>query len=295
MISLPVRLVRAVRVVAVALAIACMLTMTLLLPLWAFVIEPHQRADRDERLAALPDAAFIAGRTLPAGAGARLDAELDALVELDLANPLPRLLRAGSRLARGDRPGATADLAAVAALEPSPYADAVAARYAAATAAPELADLPAPATPVDHLLAGFAALRAGDCAGAVQLLAAAEKFAPARQLQLVAAMAQEPPDPALLTATATWLEQNSGHATSRTRHAQGRALLLQQQFAAAAKLCDESLQLRPDQVEVLRDLAAAELGLGDAPAAERHLQRALQLQPGRADCQALLQQARAGR
>lgn len=292
MLVLPDRLLRIGRIAAVAFGIACVLTIAVLLPLWVFIVAPRQRAAQDERVAGLPDAIYLVQSTRDPASGR---GELDALVEADRGDPVLRLLRAGVRVDAGDRAGAAADLQDLAARQPSPYLDAVAARYAAADGAPVLTDLPPPQQDVDHLVAGFHALRQGDPQLALRLLQAARDYAPAHQLALVAALQVEPADADTIADAATRLEQRRGHATSRTRHALARAMLLRSRFAEAAKYCEESLQLRSAQPAVLHDLAAAEFALGNLARAGQSLRQALALQPGREDSQRLLQQIEARR
>lgn len=291
MLVLPVRLMRVTRVVAVVLAITCVLTIAVVLPFWVFLVAPRQLAARDQRLAALPLGLYTGVVRDDAGFDrAAVRRELDALVDLDRHDPSLLLLRAGCRFDAGDRAAAAADLQELAARDPTPYITAVAARYTAAVTSGQLvlSDLPEPLQQIDHLVAGFHALRRGDSEAAMRTLAPMIDYAPALQLQLVAAMTLQPPDPEALGDTAGALEKQRGHATSRTRQAMAHALLLRGRFEAARQRCEESLELRPAQPAVLHDLAAAEFGLGRLQPAKAHLQQALALQPGRADSEELL-------
>ncbi|MFN9756687.1 MAG: protein kinase domain-containing protein [Planctomycetota bacterium] len=223
---------------------------------------------------------------------------LDRLLALD-ADDLPaRLFRACLRQDLGDRDGAAADFAVLAARGDSPYLQALAARYAAADPARagakaiDTVGLPQPQSPPECFVAGYHELRSSDVAGFAERADAlfarvADAYAPARDGRLFAlaalcerrsGQAQADTIKQLYDETVA-LEALYGGRTARTCAMRGVALMLRRDYRAAIPEFEASLALRADRPGPHPNLGIAHLRLGDLARAEHHLQEALRVRP----------------
>lgn len=223
---------------------------------------------------------------------------LDQLLALDPGDLPARLFRACLRQDLGERDGAAADFAVLAARGDSPYLQALAARYAAADPARagakaiDTAGLPAPQSPPECFVAGYHELRQSDVAGFAEradalFARAADAYAPARDGRLfsLAALCERRQGEAQaatikqLYDETVALEALYGGRTARTCAMRGVALMLRRDYRAAIPEFEASLALRPDRHGPHQNLGIAHLRLGDLAQAEHHLREALRVRP----------------
>lgn len=278
---------RAVAIVSTTLVAALLLVA---LPAWSALRAADRAAERARRLAALPADLCIEGRPevlamVPLADRRAVLAELDALLALDgddLGILVPRAL---AYLDVGETASAQRDLDAIRARSPSPYLAALVDRIRSCAvgpdgvATPDARDLPAPATTADFFVAGWLALRAGDCRRADALLTAAADWLPARDVRLLAILGLPQPDPVRAFAEAKELEGIYGRPTARTQHALGAAMLQQRDYAAAIPYCEQSLRLRPGRHGPLTNLGLARLRVGDLEGAHAAYAEAVRSKP----------------
>ncbi|MEZ6016311.1 MAG: serine/threonine-protein kinase [Planctomycetota bacterium] len=227
---------------------------------------------------------------------AQVGALLDASVAVAVT-PLPaQLLRALFRLDHGDPRGAASDMRAVADFVGTPFAAALAARYAAAPddahdyLAIDVADLPEVSSPLDRYLEVVHMLREGDPeleAEALQLLEAPELRAipHAEELRLAFTpfLGLSPREASARAAERytdlVALEARMGRGTAATAHIAGRLLGVQGRFAEAREACARGLTLCERSHVLCINAGHAALGLGRLDEARAHLTLAIDLKP----------------
>ncbi|MFO1054372.1 MAG: protein kinase [Planctomycetota bacterium] len=213
----------------------------------------------------------------------RVIAQLDRLVELDRDDLGTRMLRAAERLDAGDRSGAADDFRTIAERSVDPYLTAAAERYAHADSsragcdAVNLVDLPEPTTDAGRFIAGFHALRSRDTLRAQELLDRAVDYLPARDLRLLALLANAQWETA--ASEAHWLEGHYGHPTARTRHTLAAAALGVRHYQEAERFAQGAIALRPDRHGPWNNLAWAQLRLGRRNEAADSFRKAISLRP----------------
>ncbi len=225
-----------------------------------------------------------------------IERTLDRLVALGSDPVRVRTLRGAYHLDHGAVEAAAADLAVVAELVPTPFARALAARYAAVPSgqagahAVDVAELPPDETVEDRYLVVFHLLREGDPESAADALAALEDpslraidHAEGLRLAFTVYDELEPKERRLLAAQRheelLQLEARLGRRTATTAHIAGRALAVQGRHAEALTACEEGLALAP-RAHVLRlNAGYAALGIRDLERAEEHLRIALEVRP----------------
>ncbi len=223
---------------------------------------------------------------------------LDRILELDADDLALRLFRACLRLDLGDRAGAAADLAVIAAQSERPYLRQLAQRYSDAdqslqgARAVDLTGLPEPVDALEWYVAGFHELRNSDVDGfaarADALLAkAAPEYLPARDLRLLslAALAERQTGEVQaqllrqLHNESVALETLYGGATARTCAMRGVGRLLAKEYRAAIPDLLRSLELRPGRHGPHQNLGLAYLRVGDHERSAFHLEQARLVRP----------------
>lgn len=208
--------------------------------------------------------------------------------------PLPTgLLRASFRQDHGDAAGAASDMRVVADHVGTPFAKALAERYAVADASKsgvrslDLDGLPPAETPVDRYLLAYHSLRQEKVADAIRLLSDAEvrRIPHAEELYLVTTNfdgAARPEKHRLALeryAELVRLESRIGGRTATTAHIAGRMLAVQGRFEEAELACEEGIELAP-RSHVLRINAGYSAFAGHRLAEARgHLLVARELRP----------------
>jgi len=270
-----------------------------LLALGALAWRDGQLAERQARWletwSHLPPALTLWNQRVLAGerrevAAALLDRAAEACVD-----PVPtRVVRAAFRLDHGDRAGATAEMAAVAASLGSPLAVEIARRYGRVgehEAVVAVDALPEPMTEPDRYLLAFHQLRAGDTKAAGDTLAAAAgaDFPPMRELQLAlrieSVRAQETRGDGLEVARSVYedavrLEARIGRRTATTAHLIAGALICQGRHAEAKPVLAEGISLAtPGYHGLHSNLAIVERRTGDLDRAVEQCRMALAINP----------------
>ncbi|MEZ5966176.1 MAG: serine/threonine-protein kinase [Planctomycetota bacterium] len=231
-----------------------------------------------------------------------ISALLDAAVA-DAAEPLPaRVLRAAFLLDQGEPAAAADDLEALAEVEGTDLARALAERYRAAAMrggrghqALDLAGLPEPSTLHDRYLVAFHELRGGASATSnerdIQWFEAADPaWLPGQEMLASAlhfkAKRFQTADPKLALSisnraleVATRIEALRGRRSATTAQQIGSALLAQQRYAKAWQVLAEGCELCPWSNGLLRNLATAQRRAGDLEGAIATCERGIRLRP----------------
>lgn len=222
---------------------------------------------------------------------------LDRAAATCVAAAPTRVVRAAFRLDHGDRAGADADMAAVAADIGSPLAVELARRYhavasaAGANAAIAVDALPAADDEQDRYLLAFHQYRAGDLAAARATLAVPStgEFAPVDELRLALGIElvrkQDTRSEGLDLARSIYLdavrlETRIGRRTATTAHLIAGALISEQRYADAKPVLREGVALStPGYHGLYSNLAIVERRTGDLDAAIEHCHLALAVNP----------------
>lgn len=218
---------------------------------------------------------------------------LDEGVALGVSPVVMPLLRACFRLDHGDPAGAASDMRRVARAADTPYAEALAARYAEL---PQTADvftvigtegLPAPETAEDHFLAGYHALRASDIRTARTELAMPGVEAVPFGLELRTAIVDYgAPDSVerFNAAVASYNalldhETRQGGRTSSSRNQIAYALGMLQRYREAYAIAEDAVELSPRAYTVRINAGFIAMRLGLHAPAQAHLEVAMDMRP----------------
>ena len=270
-------------------------------PLWAYADELNRSDEFDRRVATVP--ALISIEGYPAARlledlseSAKSVQLLDELLELKPDDLATRMMRASLHLDRGEREACLDDMRVLEELAPTPYTAALVAAYEGADdsmkgiEAVDLTGLPPATTDLDHLIAGFHALREREDMNRAhdELGAAAETIVPARDLRQLTflALADKSVNPEdrreffqLAHDEALVLEGIYGRRTARTRHVLGSSLVGLGKYPDAVQPLRDSLALRDNRHGPLQNLGVAYRRLGRLDEAEGLLRRAHELRP----------------
>ncbi|MBL9076090.1 MAG: protein kinase [Planctomycetes bacterium] len=292
-VSWPVRLLRrSLRSPTVrgGAAVACLAAVALAAVAWHGAARAERRELWSETWAHVPPSLGLwVDRELPTERRQVAAALLDRAAELCVESVPTLVVRAAFRWDHGDREGALADLATVAAEVASPLAIEIARRHrlAAGTAVPADA-LPEPRDDRDRFLAAWHQLRANDAAAAqATLVGGGATFAPARELHLVLVVptVRQQADHArgLEVARAAYedavrLEAQIGRRTATTAHILVGALIGQGRYAEALPIVEAGIALStPAFHGLLTNRGILERRLGDPERAIASCEAALAL------------------